>query len=176
MIVVVLGGVVAGCERIPGTEAHRIAKGQEVAAAVLLDPSSAQFRKSVLKSGPKAKDEKAEGPRWVVCGEINGKNRNGAYVGFSRFIADPEPEGMGAYLEPKTDTTDEDLDRAGKRCEQGAAGPFYSEAERELRAMQCDEAARLARELAEVASFNAAWSGLCEADEAPTEPQQTKAS
>ncbi|MDP3400850.1 MAG: hypothetical protein Q8R97_06995, partial [Brevundimonas sp.] len=65
--------LLGGCDRIPGTEANRIASGEAVAAAVLIDPSSAQFRNTFLRPGPKAEDAEAEGPRWVVCGEINGK-------------------------------------------------------------------------------------------------------
>jgi hypothetical protein len=42
----------------------------------LLDPSSAQFR-SVRQM-----------PNGAVCGEVNGKNRMGGYVGFQPFAAD----------------------------------------------------------------------------------------
>ena len=154
--------LIAGCDRIPGTEANRIAKGEKVAADQLLDPSSAQFRKTVLHPGPKAADEKAEGPRWIVCGEINGKNRNGAYVGFTRFLADPD--GTEAYLEPNTATTQEEADRAGQRCQRGAKGPIYSETDREIRMMQCEEASRLYGERAAADEFNMTWEAMCLAD------------
>jgi hypothetical protein len=42
----------------------------------LLDPSSAQFRNV------------RQMPNGAVCGEINGKNRMGGYVGFQPFAAD----------------------------------------------------------------------------------------
>lgn len=42
-------------------------------AAQLLDPSSAQFRNVHRYGG-------------TICGEVNGKNRYGAYVGFVRFM------------------------------------------------------------------------------------------
>lgn len=157
--------LIAGCDRIPGTEANRIAKGEKVAADQLLDPSSAQFRKTVLRPGPKAADEKAEGPRWIVCGEINGKNRNGAYVGFTRFLADPD--GTEAYLEPNTTTTQEEADRASQRCQRGAKGPIYSETDREIRLMQCEEASRLSGERLAVHEFNMTWAAMCPADDAP---------
>jgi|GEM_PF-2541576 len=156
--------LIGGCDRIPGTEANRIAKGEQVAAAQLLDPSSAQFRKTFLRPGPKATDEKADGPRWIVCGEINGKNRNGAYVGFSRFLADPD--GDEAYLEPVTTTTQEEAERAGQRCQRGAQGPIYSETDREIRVMQCEEAARLTQERLAVSEFNMTWEAMCPAEEA----------
>lgn len=155
--------VIAGCDRIPGTEANRIAKGEQVAAALLIDPSSAQFRKTFLRPGPKAKDEKAEGPRWVVCGEINGKNRNGAYVGFSRFLANPESD--DALLEPTTSTTEEEVQRAIDQCARGANGPIYSEADRDIRLMQCQRARELVTERASAVEFNATYDAVCDAPE-----------
>lgn len=58
-------------------------RAQELAAAQLIDPSSAQFRnvRRVANNGISR-----------VCGEINGKNRMGAYVGFTRFIVNPDTE------------------------------------------------------------------------------------
>lgn len=53
-------------------------RGKSVVADLLIDPSSAQFRNvNVVQWGGGA----------VVCGEINGKNRFGAYTGFQRFWA-----------------------------------------------------------------------------------------
>ncbi len=160
-IVLTIAAVVllTGCDRIPGTEANRIAKGEQVAAALLIDPSSAQFRKTFLRPGPKAEDEQAKGPRWVVCGEINGKNRNGAYVGFSRFIADPDSD--DAYLEPSTTTTEEDVERAMDQCKRGAKGPIYSEVDRDIRLMQCQQAGDLVRERLAVAEFDGTYANLC---------------
>lgn len=158
--------LLTGCDRIPGTEANRIAKGEQVAAALLIDPSSAQFRKTFLRPGPKTKDERAEGPRWIVCGEINGKNRNGAYVGFSRFVADPDSD--DAMLEPVTDTTEEDAQRAMDQCTRGAKGPIYSEADRDFRLMQCQRARDLVNERVSVAEFNGTYDAVCGAPEPET--------
>lgn len=44
--------------------------------AHLNDPESARYRNIVVKAG-----------RDIVCGEVNAKNRFGAYVGFRRFYA-----------------------------------------------------------------------------------------
>lgn len=53
-------------------------QGKAAAAELLIDPSSAMFRKvRVVRDHGGA----------VVCGEINGKNRFGAYTGFQRFWA-----------------------------------------------------------------------------------------
>lgn len=152
----------AGCDRIPGTEAHRIAKGETVAAAALIDPSSAQFRNTFLRPGPKGEDAKADGPRWVVCGEINGKNRQGAYTGFSRFLADPD--GTDAYLEPQVMSTEADRDRALGQCERGSRGPIYSETDRDLRLIQCEQAQDMAREHLAAAEFDMTYQAVCGPD------------
>lgn len=52
-------------------------EAREAVARDLRDPASAQFRD--IKAWPRS-----------VCGEVNGKNAMGAYVGFSRFWFDRE--------------------------------------------------------------------------------------
>lgn len=94
--VLVIGLALCGCSFIPGTSAYKIERAQEEAAKALIDPSSAQFR-SVRVS----KD--------AVCGEINAKNRMGAYVGFSRFVASPtttQSSGWLAQVDPQFDPAD----------------------------------------------------------------------
>lgn len=54
-----------------------ILAAQAKVAAELFDPSSAQFRSSRVKYGE------------TVCGQVNGKNRFGAYVGFRWFEVTP---------------------------------------------------------------------------------------
>jgi hypothetical protein len=78
----------AGCEFIPGTDAHRQRRGEQAAAAALIDPSSALFRNVAARGNS-------------VCGEVNGKNRMGAYVGFTRFVVDTND--WSALLEPASD-------------------------------------------------------------------------
>lgn len=53
----------------------KIDRAKEAVARDLIDPSSAQFR-----------DVKLSDDGFTVCGEINGKNRLGAYVGFMPFM------------------------------------------------------------------------------------------
>lgn len=48
-------------------------QAEKAVAASLRDPSSAQFRNVVERST-------------ATCGEVNGKNAFGAYVGFKRFV------------------------------------------------------------------------------------------
>lgn len=83
--------LVAACEFIPGTADYVERRARVAAAELLIDPSSALFRNVEAREG-------------VVCGEINGKNRMGAYVGFVRFLVDTsswaatmESSGEGPY-------------------------------------------------------------------------------
>lgn len=59
-----------------GKGASEVGRAQKLAAAELIDPSSAQFRNVRVS---KYLDR-------TVCGEINGKNRIGAYTGFTEFV------------------------------------------------------------------------------------------
>ncbi len=70
----------------------RVGAAKKLVAHDLKDPSSAQFR-DVHKTDQ------------AVCGEVNGKNAYGAYVGFRHFIVESgsvsmEPELPGERLEP----------------------------------------------------------------------------
>lgn len=58
-----------------GPKLVAIHQAKEKVSRQLIDPSSAQFRGLQYKGGN-------------VCGEINGKNKLGAYVGFQRFVVD----------------------------------------------------------------------------------------
>ena len=63
---------------LTGTEIQVMEKAKEATAGSLKDPGSAQFRNvRVTKYGDKR----------VVCGEVNGKNSYGGYVGFVPFVA-----------------------------------------------------------------------------------------
>lgn len=64
-------------------------KAKASAASELLDPSSAQFRSVHVVRTIIGRD---------VCGEINGKNVYGAYVGFKRFAASDKTD---AIIEPE---------------------------------------------------------------------------
>lgn len=62
------------------TEAALIDASLETTRNQLKDPGSAQFRNVRVAQF---------GPGKVVCGEINGKNSYGGYVGFRSFAASP---------------------------------------------------------------------------------------
>lgn len=74
-------------------EQSEIAAAKEVAARDLKDPASAQFRDlRAVGTGDKLR----------LCGEINGKNSYGGYVGFKKFavaantaMIEPAPDAFG---------------------------------------------------------------------------------
>ncbi|WP_298698177.1 hypothetical protein [uncultured Brevundimonas sp.] len=70
--------LVAGCQWIPGTEAHQIREAEGVVSRELRDPTSAQFRNVRVV-------DQVNGSR-AFCGEVNGKNAYGGYVGFEPFV------------------------------------------------------------------------------------------
>jgi hypothetical protein len=79
--------VVAACGDPLGSQQRQ---GKELATADFLDPASAQWRKVVL-------NDRGRGP--VFCGEVNGKNALGAYVGFQRVIVDLQTKKVVAEAE-----------------------------------------------------------------------------
>jgi hypothetical protein len=76
----------AGCVAVVESQPIRLtaAQAQQIQGAMaynLFDPGSAQFR-NIRAADVTLKDGNKERR---VCGEINGKNRFGAYVGFQMF-------------------------------------------------------------------------------------------
>ena len=100
---------IAGCGK--SKDETRLEALQTKVAAQLTDPSSAQFR-----------NVKFSANKEFICGEINGKNRLGGYVGFVPFAASDDFEfidsdGIGhtwAAQPPKgSDTTGANLRKSG---------------------------------------------------------------
>ena len=71
---------------------------KETTANGLKDPNSAQFRRLEVKN--------FRGNR-IVCGEVNGKNAYGGYVGFKRFIG-----GVAGFQIEETGGKYPDINRA----------------------------------------------------------------
>jgi hypothetical protein len=135
---------------LTGCESQEIRDAKRAASHDLFDPTSAQFR------------EVRVGFDGNVCGELNSKNRLGAYVGFHRFVwhatrglyvaTNPEDEGQAFWADacvpagPSRSATIE----AGKRADSIA---WAALPERE-------QAARLVRDIEEAsAAFEAAGIG-----------------
>ena len=133
---------IGGCEKIPGTDAYKIRIAKEVAARELIDPSSAQFRDL------KVRDD-------VVCGEINAKNRMGAYVGFKRFYADVTLK--TSSINPEFDIAD--LLSAKDFCSSVRSSSYSSYS---LRTSACNRA--MEQELAQISQrlFDSGWARNCE--------------
>jgi predicted small secreted protein len=150
---VVAAITLGSCQWVPGTKENDISKGRDAAAAILRDPSSAQFREVIAVDHKPGSDiERA------VCGQINGKNAHGAYAGFTRFVADPS--GGKAALDPETGVSSKDLDDAQDTCQRAV-----SDAERsgftDLARMQCDRFREAIDRFTEQSDFETTYETLC---------------
>jgi len=67
---------------LAGCESGDIKMAKETVASELRDPDSAQFR-NIIES------KENEWGVVTVCGEVNGKNAYGGYVGYQRFVNSP---------------------------------------------------------------------------------------
>lgn len=148
LVTILVVGTVSACDKIPGTDAYErrtSIEGAEAAAAyILIDPSSAQFRNLTLKNN-------------TACGEVNGKNRMGAYVGFVRFIADREDEKWKAKLDPQFDV--EEYNRAKRDCDLAAS--THNPA---LGQVACMKAIEMTPEQIPQFVFDYAWKNYCKAE------------
>ncbi|KZY92279.1 MULTISPECIES: hypothetical protein [unclassified Erythrobacter] len=150
-----VGVLLGGCQWIPGTKANKIADAQEVASQLLIDPTSAIFRNVAAFEVVDANGN----PATAVCGEINGKNRNGAYAGYTRFIASPEL--VEAVIEQEPMYSGEEVTRMVQQCTRDAERPYYSAAARDLVLMQCQQSKDAAEEQLALAGFELDWAASC---------------
>lgn len=74
------------------TEEEVVESAKEFATSLLIDPLSVLFRDVQIVSLPKGGEKgqyykgfKADAYNYYVCGQLNGKNRFGGYVGFKGF-------------------------------------------------------------------------------------------
>ena len=98
----------AGCNALLGTSEE---KAKRAVTEQLIDPTSAQFR-NVHSLGES------------VCGEVNGKNKMGAYVGFRRFVVSTST--YDAQIDSEFD--DADLMSARDLCTQASSNEYSSSA------------------------------------------------
>lgn len=113
---IALAALLGGCDLVPGSGAYRENQARAAAAQLLIDPASAQFRNVADRDG-------------AVCGEINGKNRMGAYVGFTRFYVDTAR--WEAALDPQHDYSR--LASARRLCASIGGSSCDDEAEEEIK-------------------------------------------
>lgn len=74
-VLLLLVSLLAACS--PADEAEKVSK--EGLTKNYHDPASVQYR-NVINYSPSI-------ATYAICGELNGKNSYGAYVGFKRFVA-----------------------------------------------------------------------------------------
>lgn len=104
-VAAVLALSAAGCQWVPGTEAHKIEAAERLVREELFDGASAKFEDVVVSKGPT--------PPEKICGWVNAKNRLGAYVGPQQFLV---AEGRVRHL---GDVRDEDYAGAFGACVAG---------------------------------------------------------
>ena len=143
---------VAACGQIPGTDDYKIGLAREAAAESLIDPTSALFQNVKV-------NERGD----AVCGEINGKNRMGAYVGFTRFYAEDSAGDFIASLEPEFDF--DYLASIEQSCRQMERAVWQSRANGydpgDLAASVCREAKELSEQRARQFEWSDRWEELC---------------
>lgn len=122
----------SGCDLVPGTAAYEEKRARGAAAQLLIDPGSAQFRNVASRET-------------AICGEINGRNRMGAYVGFTRFWVDTSS--WQAALDPQFDYAR--LVTARRLCAS-------------IGGTSCTNETELYLERAEQDRFDSAWEARCE--------------
>lgn len=134
-------GTLTSCEYMPGTEAYRVAYAQQSAAELLIDPSSAMFQNVDYRSD-------------YVCGEINGKNRMGGFVGYKRFFVRLAED--AAQIEPSFEMMD--LIEAEESCRSQSASTYATISSR---ASTCTRAEEQRRAFVAQAAFENTWSKHC---------------
>ncbi|MBV9527350.1 hypothetical protein [Sphingomonas sp.] len=131
-----------GCDRIPGTNAYLIRHAEKFAADQLIDPSSAMFRNESVHN-------------LAVCGEINGKNRMGAYAGFTRFLSLKDSD--TALVDPQADPSD--AASAEELCNSARSNDYSSPS---LVQESCQRASEEQAKQSVQDTFNTMWKGSCQ--------------
>jgi hypothetical protein len=132
--------LLGGCDFIPGTDSYQESKARDAVTRNLVDPSSAQFRNVGVHGD-------------LVCGEVNGKNRMGAYVGFQRFYV--RTSNWDAILDPEFNL--QDLNSARALCLSGAS----------FDASSCNRQAEEEAKQISQSLFDATWAAQCAGHSGP---------
>lgn len=103
------------CDRIPGTNANLDRQAREVLSDTLFDAESAKLR-ALRTTTARGED--------LICGEVNAKNRMGAFGGFHRFIVIPKDR--EAYVDPQADENSPDEARSYQAGWDAISGACWS--------------------------------------------------
>ena len=128
----------AGCGALLGGSEE---KAKRAVTEQLIDPVSAQFR-NVHSLGES------------VCGEVNAKNKMGAYVGFVRFVVSTST--YDAQIDPQFNYTD--LMSARDLCTQTRSNEYSSVS---TTISVCDRVSELERAELQQTAFDRAWAKDC---------------
>lgn len=135
----------SGCDQIPGTAEHRTRDLERLTADRMYDPEAVRFRDTRIRQAWMS--DRPE-PIWALCGEVNGKNRSGGYIGFRRFISD----GATHFIDdPQITTTKSEYEAASATC-----------LDPDLRTVSsCDEALDRLDEYSRQQTFEDQWDAVC---------------
>jgi hypothetical protein len=113
-VVTAVGSVIAllaACDRPPGAPQQTIRLAEAEIAHEMLDPGAAQFRNVRIVTTPSTAVTVLHTvqPHVIVCGEVNGKNSFGGYVGFVPFIVGIDQPAK-AVLQPAPSPTSDEIE------------------------------------------------------------------
>ena len=160
-IIIVAAGASAYVGYVPGFPAYErrqqakqlaaeMDQATQLVASKLFDPDAAKFQ-SLTRHTAAFPDE----PPVSICGEVNGKNRYGAYVGFRRFVVDPRARKV--KIDPDNPETYDDAEAKMKECK-GYAADRLSEAWQ----VCVDDFDRINAAANEEQLFHASWTVNCD--------------
>lgn len=139
-----------GCDRVPGTDAALERRSRAILTDALFDADSAKFQKMKTVS-LKDKDRTSN----LICGEVNAKNKLGAYAGFTRFIVSQNEAGW--MVDPRFAASDAEIQEAMSVCSRDQArndDPRFT-------STACERSEQLIEQSAQQAGFNAVWDSSC---------------
>jgi hypothetical protein len=135
-------GLALMCSACGISDAYRYEqKAKDAITGLLLDPTSAEFRNIAQRSGH-------------VCGEVNAKNKVGAFVGFKRFVVDTVD--WRGLIDPEFDFSD--LLSAEELCSSMRSNSYSSFSAMESVCSGVEEKRRLQAQQNE---FDKAWAINC---------------
>ena len=152
----------SSCERIPGTKLHQLHLGKKAASEALYDPSSAQFRNVSINKVIGRDDEEQKLMEWAVCGEINGKNLNGAYAGFKKFVANPKDGDV--LIDSSIRITAKELEEAVETCSKSAEQAKTNQYLVDIAKFNCLEASDALNRYNQSVEFDTIYTNLCKAE------------
>lgn len=135
----------SGAEVAPDPSEAIIARAKVVVADELSDPDAARFRrvKALREEADQALGSLA---RWTVCGEVNGKNLMGGYVGYRPFRSHLYDDGDTVAVIRGSDLDDNQMFDANYKVGCEGADPSLIEAAAQGELQKSEEKLRATQE------------------------------